>query len=101
MSWTSLRRPTKIRDTALRRRLEGRRLLAAEDEWAVRRATYEAMTRLVRASGRPMESVDGFFFGNRTRCPEMGEPACAACPLDEACARHKELFQPVRRTTFY
>ena len=91
----------RIRDDELRRRLEGRRLVGAEAEWAVRRATYDAMLALVLESGRPMEAVDWFFFGNRKRCPEMAEPDCAVCPLEEACAREKALFQPVHRTTFY
>ena len=91
----------RIDDPALRRRLEERRLVDDADEGAVRRAAYRAMLDLVRASGREMEVVDGFFFGNRSRCPEMTEPDCQVCPLDDVCARHKELFQPVRHTTFY
>ena len=91
----------RLEDGDLRRRLEGRRLLNADDEWAVRRASYDAMLALEAASGRPMEVVDQLFFLNRTHCPEMTEPDCPACPLEPACARAKALFQPVRRTTFY
>ncbi len=91
----------RVEDAALRQRLEDRRLVDAADEWAVRRASYDAMLQLVEASGRPMEVVDWFFFRNRTRCPEMTEPDCAVCPVDGVCAQHKALFQPVHRTTFY
>jgi hypothetical protein len=48
-----------------------------------------------------MAACDFFLFSMRRRCPEMQEPDCAACPADPACAHRKELFQPVRRTTFY
>lgn len=90
-----------VGEAKLRRRLVERRLVGAAEEWAVRRACYDAMLELEAASGRPMEVVDGFFFRNRTRCPEMVEPECAVCPLDGVCAQEKTLFQPVHRTTFY
>ena len=91
----------RVDDTDLRHRLENRRLVSAEDEWAVRRAAYDAMLGLERESGRSMEVVDWLFFQNRTRCPEMSDPDCAVCPLEDVCARDKALFQPVHRTTFY
>ena len=91
----------RVRDEALRRRLAGRELVGAGDEWAVRRAAHDAMLALERESGRSMEVVDWLFFRNRSRCPEMSEPDCAACPLEPGCARDKVLFQPVHRTTFY
>lgn len=91
----------RVDDAALRENLESRRLVDAADEWAVRRASYDAMLELVTASGRQMEVVDWFFFQNRTRCPEMTEPDCTVCPVDGSCAKQKALFQPVHRTTFY
>jgi hypothetical protein len=90
-----------LADGELRRRIEGRMLVDAADELAVRRASHQAMLELVRSSGRGMEVVDWFFFRNRTRCPEMTEPDCSVCPVDRVCAKEKALFQPVYRTTFY
>ena len=91
----------RVDDEALHRRLVGRELLGAEDERAIRRACFEAMAAVQKASGRSMGAVDWFFFQNRTRCPEMSEPECEGCPIDPACAHLKALFQPVRRTSFY
>ena len=91
----------RVDDAELLERLEGRHLVDAADEWAVRRASHDAMLELVEASGRQMEVVDWFFFRNRTRCPEMTEPDCNVCPLDGVCAKEKALFQPVHRTSFY
>jgi sugar/nucleoside kinase (ribokinase family) len=91
----------RVDDAQLRQRLEDRCLVDAAQEWAVRRASYDAMLELVAASGRKMEVIDWFFFRNRTRCPEMTEPDCTVCPLDGVCAKRKALFQPVHRTTFY
>ena len=88
-------------DEALRRRLIRRQLLGGEEEWAVRGACFEAMARLQEASGRSMGAVDWFFFQNRRRCPEMTEPECRRCPVDAVCGHDLDLFQPVRRTTFY
>ena len=88
-------------DAELRGRLIRREELAAEDEWAVRRAAYQAIQRVQRLSGRSMGAVDWFFFNARRRCPEMTEPDCAHCAIDPVCAHRTELFQPVRRTTFY
>lgn len=88
-------------DEDLRNRLQGRDLLAAEDEWAIRFATSQAIEQLVAESGKSMGAVDWFFFNSRRRCPEMSEPLCNQCAMDPACAHRKDLFQPVRRTTFY
>ena len=90
-----------VSDSRLRQALVNRELISADDEWAIRRAAYMAMERLQRASGKSMGVVDWFFFGARRRCPEMMEPDCANCAADPVCAHRKDLFQPVRRTTFY
>ena len=90
-----------VSDADLRRKLIGREELAAADEWAVRFAAYQAMQQVQQRSGRSMGAVDWFFFNARRRCPEMTEPDCAHCAIDAACAHRKDLFQPVRRTTFY
>jgi sugar/nucleoside kinase (ribokinase family) len=91
----------EVVDDALRKRLVARRLLEAADEEAVRRAAFRAMAALREASGKPMAACDYFLFQMRHRCPETREPECALCPADPACAHRKELFQPVRRTSFY
>jgi sugar/nucleoside kinase (ribokinase family) len=90
-----------VTDPRLRQSLVNRELLAESDEWIVRRCAHAAIERLVRASGKSMGAVDWFFFSARRRCPEMVEPDCTRCAADPACAHRKELFQPVRRTTFY
>jgi hypothetical protein len=76
-------------------------MLPAGDEEAVRRASYRAVEQVRMRSGRSMAEVDWFFFQNRRRCPEMTEPECSRCEVESVCARAKELFQPVHRTTFY
>ena len=91
----------EVVDAALAARLVARELLPEADEWAVRSAAYHAMQELVRRSGKSMGAVDWFFFQARERCPEMTAPRCAECAVDPLCAHRKELFQAVRRTTFY
>ncbi|MBI4933042.1 MAG: carbohydrate kinase family protein [Actinobacteria bacterium] len=90
-----------VPDPALRASLSHRRVLAADDEDAVRRATFEAVGQLAARSGRDMGAVDWFLFQMRHQCPEMSEPQCAECPADSACAKSTGLFQPVFRTTAY
>ena len=85
----------------LKQKLERREVLAADDEWCVRQATYDAMNQLVDKSGQSMGAVDWFFFQGRKRCPELASPMCDKCILDAVCAHRKELFQPVYRTSFY
>jgi sugar/nucleoside kinase (ribokinase family) len=91
----------EVNDDDLRRKVIGREELAAAEEWAVRCAAYQAIQRVQALSGRSMGAVDWFFFNARRRCPEMTEPDCANCAIDSVCAHRKDLFQPVRRTTFY
>jgi hypothetical protein len=91
----------EVIDDDLRRKLIGREELSVPEEWAVRFAAYQAIRQVQSLSGRSMGAVDWFFFNARRRCPEMTEPECAACTIDPVCAHRKELFQPVRRTTFY
>jgi len=99
---TSLRTGiVQVVDDSLRQRLEQRQLLPAEDEHAVRQATFDAVQGLTTASGRGMGAVDWFLFQMRHRCPEITDPRCPECPARPACARRVELFQPVFRTTAY
>ena len=90
-----------VDDGALHTRIVGRRVLDPAEEWAVRRATFDAVAALSARSGRDMGTVDWFLFQMRHRCPEATAPDCAACPADPACAHRIELFQPVLRTTAY
>ena len=90
-----------VMDDELAARLVGRQLLSRNDEWAVRTAAHTAIEQVVSKSGKSMGAVDWFFFQARKRCPEMSEPRCDLCAVDSACAHRKQLFQPVRRTTFY
>lgn len=91
----------EVQDDALAADLAARKLISEADEQVVRRAAYEAIEQIAALSGKSMGAVDYFFFGARRRCPEMTEPECAQCALDPVCAKHKALFQPVFRTTFY
>ncbi len=91
----------RVDDPALESKIRARNILAEEEEIAIRQAVYEAMEKLAEASGKGIDSLDWFFFQNRRRCPEMTEPECPKCEIQSVCARQKDLFQPVRRTTFY
>ncbi len=90
-----------VRDKGLAAKLTRRELLSRSEEWAVRAAAHDAVRQVVDQSGKSMGAVDWFFFQARKRCPEMSEPQCQECAVDTACAHRKELFQPVRRTTYY
>jgi ribokinase len=91
----------EVMEDQLRGRLIGREELAAQDEWAVRFAAWQAIQQVQFLSGRSMGAVDWFFFNARRRCPEMTEPDCVNCVIDSVCVHRRELFQPVIRTTFY
>ena len=91
----------EVKDEPLAAALAARKVISAEDEQVVRLAAYEAIEQITALSGKSMGAVDYFFFGARRRCPEMTDPDCANCALDPICAKHKALFQPVYRTTFY
>ena len=91
----------RIKDPTLRAKLEAREFLAADEEAAIRQATYHAVEKLIALSGLSAAAVDWFFFKNRTGCPEMTAPDCAQCPVRDLCAQDTGLFQPVFRTTSY
>jgi len=88
-------------DADLAARLKARMLLSEAEEWAVRRAAFTAVELLVAKSGKSMGAIDWFLFQARQRCPEMSAPMCNSCSVDPVCAHRKDLFQPVRRTSFY
>lgn len=91
----------RVTDPDLESKLRARRLLSEPEEIAVRAAVYEAMEKLVEASGKGIDALDWFFFQNRRRCPEMTDPDCPSCEIRPVCPQRKDLFQPVRRTTYY
>jgi hypothetical protein len=90
-----------VADESLEAKLRDRQIVSPAEEWAVRYAAYRATERVVALSGKSPGAVDWFFFSARKRCPEMSEPECQFCQVDSVCARRKELFQPVIRTSFY
>ncbi|MEN9646472.1 MAG: hypothetical protein RL238_3141 [Actinomycetota bacterium] len=90
-----------VDDPALAAAITERRVITADAEAAVRRATFDAVAGLTEVSGRSMGAVDWFLFQMRRRCPEMSVPECVNCPADPACARSTGQFQPVFRTTAY
>lgn len=101
---TSLRTGVvRVLDPALRDKLVARVALTTDEEDAVRRATFEAMEALSREGHISHAAIDFLFFQARRRCPEnRDEPIdCPQCPLEPACAKEKDLFQPVLRTTAY
>ncbi len=91
----------EVTDAKVRADLAQRRMVSDEVEGQIRNATYTAIDELVQQSGLSVAAIDYFFFTNRTRCPEMTEPQCAACPVEPVCAQRRSLFQPVFRTTAY
>jgi sugar/nucleoside kinase (ribokinase family) len=92
----------EISDPELRARVETRAWVDETEEDLIRRACFEAIDRLVAASGLTQDAVDGFFFSNARRvCVEQGRPDCDDCRAAAVCARRIELFQPVMRTTAY
>lgn len=91
-----------VADTQLEQKIAERSLLNADEEWAVRFAVFRAQEQVARESGKSIGAVDWFFFNYmRSICLEMSEPLCGQCALSEVCAKRKDLFQPVIRTTFY
>ena len=92
----------EVLDDDLHHKLAGRQLVTPDEEWAVRFAAYQLLEEVVRLTGKTIGGVDWFFFNYmRSHCPEMTEPVCSQCVLDGICAKRKELFQPVIRTTYY
>jgi sugar/nucleoside kinase (ribokinase family) len=89
-------------DPDLQRRSEARQWVDGVEERAIRDAAKIAIDRLVDRSGTSVAAVDGFFFTlGRRLCLEMEQPRCDECPLEPACGKHIERFQPVYRTSFY
>lgn len=85
------------------RSLSQRTWISKEMEAGVRRATYDAVGKVIELSGKPMSATDGFVWAviARKLCLEMEPPKCTDCPFSCVCAKRVELFQPVFRTTNY
>ena len=90
-----------IQDKTLKQKLHNRQLVSVQDEWDVRYEIYKAVNMLPNLSGQSMGAVDWFFFMSRKRCPEMTDPVCSSCVADMVCAKRKDFFQPVIRTSYY
>ena len=91
-----------VLDDTLHAKLANRELLTKDEEWVVRYAAYHIQEQVEALSGKPIGAVDWFFFNyTRSHCPEMTDPVCEECAVDGICAKRKEMFQPVLRTTFY
>lgn len=92
----------EILDGKLKEKIEARKTVTEDEEWAIRFACYLAVEDVVKISGKSLGAVDWFFFYySRQHCPEMTEPVCGQCAANEVCAHRKSLFQPVIRTTYY
>ena len=92
----------RVADPGLRQILEDRSWTDAVGEASVRSASYEAINALCDASELNVGEVDGFLFTlGRSLCLETEDPNCGECPIEESCALHTELFQPIFRTTAY
>ena len=92
----------EVLDFDLRKKIAQRQLLQPDEEWAVRFAGYHIQKQVEERSGKPIGAVDWFFFNYmRSHCPEMTDPECSDCALNDICSKRKKLFQPVIRTTFY
>ena len=89
-------------DPDLERRSRARQWVDAKEEQAIRDAAKTAIDALVGQSGTSVAAVDGFFFTlGRRLCLETEEPRCGECPLEPACGKQVERFQPVFRTSYY
>jgi hypothetical protein len=91
----------EVKDDELYNKIRNRLIVQPAEEWAVRYSAYRAIEQVSLLSGKPIGVIDVYFFGARKRCPEMKDPECQLCQLDQVCAHRKEMFQPVLRTSFY
>jgi hypothetical protein len=90
-----------VHDADLHRRLVGRIWISADEEYYIRKATYEAAEWLRRETGLPADYLDYVQFSAGRYCPELTEPNCEACQFKGVCQRTTTFFQPTFRTTAY
>lgn len=88
-------------DEELKNKLATRQMISPGEEWTVRYPANCAMEEIYAQTNKRLGAMNHFFFSARKRCPEMSEPECQDCQVNSVCAQHKELFQPVLRTSFY
>jgi len=81
--------------------LRSRVWIPAALERSVRSATGAALFSVIEESAKPMHHVDAIMWDARRYCPEMERPDCASCIFEDVCAKRRDLFQPVLRTTNY
>lgn len=91
----------EIRDAKLKEKIMARKIVSAKEEQKIRVQIFKAMQELEKLSGKSAAALDWLFFSARKKCPEMTEPDCPNCVMESVCAKRKELFQPVFRTTHY
>ena len=76
--------------------------VGSDTESTIRVAARDAINALCERSGLDVAEVDGFLFSlGRRLCLETEPPRCGECPIEAACGRDVELFQPIFRTTAY
>jgi hypothetical protein len=91
-----------VLDKTLQKKLTDHAIVSGDEEWAIRYAAFLIQEKVTALSEKPVDAIHWFFFNyTRNHCPEMADPVCMECAMDELCAHRKEMFQPVFRTTFY
>ena len=91
-----------IADGDTRQHLTDRTWVGSTAESSIRVAARDAINALCEHSGLDVAEVDGFLFSlGRRLCLETEPPRCAQCPIEAACGRDVDLFQPIFRTTAY
>lgn len=78
-----------------------RKFVTESVEEDIRMHVGAAFKALINRSGRTMAEIDNLFWSGRRYCPEDRPVKCEPCALNAVCAKDKELFQPVFRTTAY
>ena len=91
-----------IADGDTRQHLTDRTWVGSAAESSIRVAARDAVKALCERSGLDVAEVDGFLFSlGRRLCLETEPPKCNECPIEAACGRDVDLFQPIFRTTAY
>ncbi len=91
-----------IADGDIRQHLTDRTWVGSAAESSIRLAARDAINALCEHSGLDVAEVDGFLFSlGRRLCLETEPPRCDECPIEAACGRDIDLFQPIFRTTAY
>jgi len=78
-----------------------RKWVNQKTEEDIRKACFDAVSLLIKLSGKPMSFIDEKLLMARKYCPEMSNPDCNKCVFEDVCKKRTELFQPVFRTVAY